>query len=75
MKDMIRTFGKIIEQKVAKRLDKLEETIAAYHTKILSLNVKFTKRCEAIEKIFDNKADASIVDELKSAHLKSTRRK
>ena len=63
---MIRTFEKIIEQKVTKRLDKLEETIAAYHTEILSLDVNFTKRCEAIAKILDNKADASEVDELKS---------
>ena len=64
---MIRTFEKIIEQKVTKRLDKLEETIAAYHTEILSLDVKFTKRCEAIEEILDNNADASKVDELKSS--------
>ena len=63
---MIRTFEKIIEQKVTKRLDKLEETFAAYHTEILSLDVKFIKRCEAIEEILDNKADASKVDELKS---------
>ena len=35
-------------------------------TEILSLDVKFTKRCEAIEEILDNKADASTVDELKS---------
>ena len=63
---MIRTFEKITEQKVTKRLDKLEETIAAYHTEILSLDVKFTKRCEAIEETLDNKADASKVDELKS---------
>ena len=28
---MIQKFEKIIEQKVTKRLDKLEETIAAYH--------------------------------------------
>ena len=63
---MIRTFEKIIEQKVTKCLDKLEETIAAYHAEILSLDVKFTKRCEAIEEILDNKADASKVDELKS---------
>ena len=66
MEDMIRTFEKIIEQKVTKRLNKLEETIAAYHTEISSLDVKFTKRCEAIEEILDNKADASKVDELKS---------
>ena len=66
MGDMIRTFEKIIEQKVTKRLDKLEETIAAYHTEILSLDVKFTKRYEAIKEILDNKADASKVDELKS---------
>ena len=30
------------------------------------MDVKFTKRCEAIEEILDNKADASKVDELKS---------
>ena len=35
-------------------------------TEVLSLDVKFTKRCEGIEEIFDNKADASKVDELKS---------
>ena len=66
MEDVIRRFEKIIEKKVTKRLDKLEETIAAYHTEILSLDVKFIKRCEAIEEILDNKADASEVDELKS---------
>ena len=48
------------------RLDKLEEKITAYHTAILSLDVKFTKRCEAMEEILDNKADASEVDKLKS---------
>ena len=66
MKDIIRTFEKIIEQKVTKRLDKLEETIAAYHTEISSLDVKFTKRREAVEEILGNKADASEDDELKS---------
>ena len=63
---MIRTIEKIIEQKVTRRLDKLEEKIAAYHTEISSLDVKFTKRCEAVEEILDNKADASQDDELKS---------
>ena len=63
---MIRTFEKIIEQKVTKCLEKLEETIATYHTEILSLDVTFRKRCEAIEEILDNKVDASKVDELKS---------
>ena len=58
MKAMIRTLEKIIEQKVTNRLDKHEETIAAYHTEILSLDVKFIKKCEALEEILDNKADA-----------------
>ena len=66
MKAMIRTFEKIIEQKVTNRLGKLEETIAAYHTEILSLDVKFIKRCEALEEILDNKTDAREVDELNS---------
>ena len=51
---------------MTKHLDKLEETIAAYHAEVLSLDVTFTKRCEAIEEILDNKADASEIDELKS---------
>ena len=62
MEDVIRIFEKIIEQKETKRLDELEETIAAYHAEILSLDVKFTKRCKAIEEIIDNKAGASEVD-------------
>ena len=63
---MIRTFEKIIEQKVTKRLDKLKETISAYHTEILSFDVKFTKRCETIEEILNYKANASEDDILKS---------
>ena len=42
---MIQTFEKIIEQKVTKRLDKFKETIAAYHTEILLLDVKLLIFC------------------------------
>ena len=60
---MTKTFEKMIEQKVTKSLDKPKETITAYHTKILSLDVKFTKRFETIKEILDDKNDASEVDE------------